>query len=165
MTATDLATFGDPRLPERFWRKVQYTDTCWLWVAANRTGYGIFAQGYSTHGAHRVAFDALVAPIPDGLQIDHICRVPRCVNPSHLQVVSPQQNCENVGPHRDNKSGVRGVWWIPNRKRWAVQVCSQGRKYSGKSFTDLADAEQAAIALRNRLMTNNLADSSVRAAS
>ncbi len=81
-------------LMARFWAKVDKTDTCWLWTASQRTnGYGQFAI---KHGqvvyAHRFAYEALVGPIPVGLQIDHLCRVRHCVNPSHMEPVTPREN-------------------------------------------------------------------------
>jgi hypothetical protein len=81
---------------ERFWEKVEVTDPdgCWLWTASCRpSGYGHFAltrdRGAS---AHRWAYEHLVGPIPDGLSLDHLCRVPRCVNPAHLEPVSARTN-------------------------------------------------------------------------
>ncbi len=88
-------TFGDARLPARFWSKVQPDDSgCWLWTASLSTpGYGQYGIGASRpHSAHRVAFKALVGPIPEGLQIDHTCCVRRCVNPDHLEAVTQQEN-------------------------------------------------------------------------
>lgn len=91
MTAADAAT--------RFWAKVEKTDTCWLWTAALVKGYGRF---YDTDmrpvGAHRWAYELLVGPIPEGLTIDHLCRVRRCVNPDHLEVVTQRENVARVPP-------------------------------------------------------------------
>ena len=62
---------------------------CWLWMASlNRKGYGSF----QSQAAHRVAYQLLVGPIPDGLHIDHLCRVRNCVNPSHMEPVTPAEN-------------------------------------------------------------------------
>jgi hypothetical protein len=84
---------------ERFWMKVQKTDTCWLWIGANRAGgYGAFyypshPSGFITHRPHRVAYEWAKGPIPEGLVLDHLCRVRNCVNPDHLE---PVTNAENV---------------------------------------------------------------------
>jgi len=91
---------GDPRLPERFWDKVvtESVTDCWLWSGArNPKGYGHFGPGVSVPGsrsglAHRVSYEALCGPIGVGLQLDHLCRVTRCVNPAHLEPVTPREN-------------------------------------------------------------------------
>ena len=82
---------------ERFWEKVDKgsdPDECWLWRAAlNGNGYGNFAIApHQFVGAHRFAYQALVGPIPDGLQLDHLCRNPGCVNPAHLEPVTHLEN-------------------------------------------------------------------------
>lgn len=89
---------GDPRLPERFWAKVQpREDGCWYWTAAvNNQNYGLFNINRRLWLSHRAAYEALVGPIPDGLNIDHLCRVRRCCNPAHLE---PVTQAENVRRH------------------------------------------------------------------
>lgn len=81
-------------LPELFWEKVDKTATCWLWTGnINHAGYGRFNYLGKRIMAHRVSYELVVGPIPEGLQIDHLCRVRNCVNPSHLE---PVTNAENV---------------------------------------------------------------------
>ena len=80
---------------ERFWSKVDlFTPSgCWLWTAATgRDGYGRFRALGRNVLAHRFAYESLVGPIPDGLQIDHLCRVRACANPSHLEPVTQREN-------------------------------------------------------------------------
>lgn len=82
-----------PDVEERFWSKVDKAGDCWLWTAAcNSEDYGHFWFDRRQHQAHRVAYELLVGPIPDGLQIDHLCRTPRCVNPAHLEPVTSREN-------------------------------------------------------------------------
>ncbi len=77
---------------ERFWAMVDKTGECWLWTAAlTGNGYGnCHMQGESL--AHRWSYKVLVGPIPDGLHIDHLCRVRNCVNPDHLEAVTQAEN-------------------------------------------------------------------------
>ena len=79
--------------PERFFSYVDFTDTCWLWTGGiDKDGYGKFWWHGQTGRAHRWVYGFCVGPIPDGLQIDHLCRVPRCVNPDHLEAVTGRVN-------------------------------------------------------------------------
>ena len=95
--------YGDPLVrksthgmtpAERFWYFVTKTDTCWLWTGQlNESGYGrIVDSGTHRVFAHRFAYELLIGPIPDGLPLDHLCRVPSCVNPAHLEPVTTRTN-------------------------------------------------------------------------
>jgi HNH endonuclease len=65
---------------------------CWLWTRAINNGYGIVRHHGRNHFAHRVIYEALIGPIPPGLQIDHKCRNPACGNPDHLEPVTGRIN-------------------------------------------------------------------------
>lgn len=96
--------FNDQRLPTRYWNKVQPCPTtgCWLWTAGTAEGYGRFTLGRRKVPAHRLIYQVLVAPIPDGLEIDHKCRVRCCVNPDHLEPVTHRENVlRGVAPAAD----------------------------------------------------------------
>lgn len=88
--------FGDPRLPKRFWNKVEPEESgCWLWAGGlDIYGYGRFRYGKPMQLAHRVSYSELAAAIPVGLEIDHLCRVRRCVNPAHLEPVTGRVNLQ-----------------------------------------------------------------------
>ncbi len=84
---------------ERFWEKVDKTEGCWLWTAARYwDGYGAFMTGYKKDKnkrmvrAHRYAYELLVGPIPEGMELDHLCRNRACVNPTHLEPVTHKVN-------------------------------------------------------------------------
>lgn len=83
-------------LEARFWPKVNKTDSCWLWTGAKTgAGYGMIREvghGGKMLMAHRVAYELLVGPIPEGLFLDHLCRTPLCVNPAHLEPVTCREN-------------------------------------------------------------------------
>lgn len=94
--STDLR---DRRRPEheRFDALVsQAPNGCWLWLGTcNHKGYGMFTTSERRMVlAHRWSYEHHVGKIPAGLQIDHLCRVPSCVNPSHLEPVTARENQE-----------------------------------------------------------------------
>jgi hypothetical protein len=121
-------------LVDRFLSKFEKTDHCWLWEGGiNEWGYGQFwVGGTRKKMAHRVSYELYIGPIPEGLTIDHLCRVPACVNPAHMEVVTVAENilrgtgpsanyarrthCENGHPfvagnvrHRGGSNGRRCV--------------------------------------------------------
>lgn len=69
---------------------------CWVWQGGTtRTGYataGMRRLGFSTVLVHRVSYELLIGPIPDGMQIDHLCRIRNCINPRHLEPVTNLEN-------------------------------------------------------------------------
>jgi hypothetical protein len=74
---------------------VDPTTGCWLWTGARQSrGYAsLWAEGRS-HLAHRLAFLLWVGPIPEGYEVDHLCRTTTCVNPDHLEPVPPHVNLQ-----------------------------------------------------------------------
>lgn len=116
---------------ERFWEKVEKTDSCWLWTAAlSQDGYGLFRDGRS-QSAHRWLYKQLVGEIPDGLQLDHLCRVRNCVNPAHLEPVTLAENARR-GRLTHCK---RGHELTPENTyvQRACKLCYQARKEEGAS--------------------------------
>jgi hypothetical protein len=79
---------------ERLWEKVVKTEAgCWIWLGhENGHGYGRITVDGKQLLTHRFAYELLRGPIPDGLQIDHLCRNRRCLNPDHLEPVTNREN-------------------------------------------------------------------------
>lgn len=161
-----LFVMTHPDQSERFWAKVEKRgpDECWIWTGGKRNGYGFFNVPPTTIGAHRFAYTEVKGEIPEGMVVDHRCRVKLCVNPDHLQVVTVALNGQNVsGLNARNKSGVRNVWWCNTWKRWTGQVTFMGIKHSIGHHVTKESAAEAALTLRNELYTNNLKDREERA--
>lgn len=117
---------------DRFWAKVakRGPDDCWPWLAQLVRGYGYMSIGNRPKIAHRVAYELLVAPIPPGLELDHLCHTSdpscvggetcphrRCVNPAHLEPVTKTENLRRgMGPsarHRRQTHCARGHEFTP----------------------------------------------------
>lgn len=78
---------------ERFYLRVNKTESCWLWTGSTRPGgYGLWHFDGKSRGAHVVSLLLLGIEVPKGMNVDHICRVRNCVNPDHLRVVTPREN-------------------------------------------------------------------------
>jgi hypothetical protein len=70
-----------------------YVTPCWVWQrATDRKGYGSVGYGGKVRKAHCVFWERAHGPVPEGLQLDHLCRNPSCVNPDHLEPVSGTEN-------------------------------------------------------------------------
>jgi hypothetical protein len=77
---------------------------CWIWIGnCNKGGYGFFRYNNKTSYAHRVSYLLFRDIIPKGFQIDHLCRTRCCVNPDHLEVVTPQENIRRGNTGLRNK--------------------------------------------------------------
>lgn len=92
-------------------------DGCWQWQASlGADGYGRIQIAKVSHRAHRLMWEYVVGPIPEGLQIDHLCRNRACVNPDHLEPVTQRQNI------------LRGE--SPSARHAIKTHCPQGHAYS-----------------------------------
>jgi hypothetical protein len=95
---------------ERFEEKyiAEPMSGCWLWIGCmDAKGYGRFkSNNKRADGAYRWAYEHFVGPVPDGLQLDHLCRVRCCVNPAHLEVVTQAENIRRgeVGKNMKTKT-------------------------------------------------------------
>lgn len=105
---------------DRLWEKTQITDGCWEWTGRiAHNGYGRIWVERSTKPAHRVAYEHLIGPVPDGLELDHLCRNKRCVNPDHLEPVTHAENCRRA----DIALGIRS----------AITHCSFGHEFTNRN--------------------------------
>lgn len=132
---------------DRFWPKVNKTESCWLWTGGTYpNGYAKFYRNGKQEIAHRVSYELLVGPIPEGRHLDHLCHTRSCVNPDHLRPVTPKQNLEHQrGANKNSKSGIRGVSWNKAQQCWVSCVYHDG----------IEAAEAAVIEARNQYFTHN----------
>jgi len=130
------------RFKSRFWKRVQKSDGCWSWTGRILNGgYGQTSFMQREMQAHRAAFILSGKIIPHGLQLDHLCRNRRCVNPDHLEPVTSRINT------------LRGTG--PSAQHAKKTHCPKGHPYShldsyGRRVCELCIKPQKIIAQRKR---------------
>lgn len=98
-----------PSLRDRFLAKVVTSDdvdACWSWTGSKCRGYGrLWIDGLGRPvQAQRVSYELHTGPIPDGLEIDHLCRTPECTNPRHLEAVTGAENLRRQAEARRERA-------------------------------------------------------------
>lgn len=131
---------------QSFWAKAspEPNSGCWLWLGAtNRGGYGVISIGNSkARLAHRFGFELLQGAVPDGLELDHLCRVRSCVNPAHLEPVSRRENT------------LRGE--SPSVMVAKMGHCKRGHPFGGDNLYIRKSGKRECRACRNRPMPTPL---------
>ena len=131
---------------QRFWVKVDKNGplwsehSCWVWLACKQwQGYGFFTVAGKNVMAHRYAYELLVGGIPNGLQLDHLCRNPSCVNPTHLEPVTCRTNVVVRGTGITAQNQIKTTCpqahpydlfntWVDKRGKRYCRTCSADRE-------------------------------------
>lgn len=102
---------------------------CWIWPSAQSSnGYGLVWDGAKMVRAHRFFYEHHIGPIPAGFQLDHLCRVRLCVNPKHLELVTPRQNVlRGIGICAENAKKTHCKYghsdWKARKDGWECMEC------------------------------------------
>lgn len=118
------------------------TDDCWLWAGhKDKNGYGHLKVNHQYLLAHRWFYQAVVGPVPADMPLDHLCRVPACINPAHLEPVTTQINVlRGIGPAAINARRIRcinGHEFTVANTRWrksggrTCKACENKRSLAG----------------------------------
>lgn len=108
-------------MTERFWSKVNKTDSCWLWTdRLSVDGYGRISYSGTTRMifAHRYSYELAHGPIPADLVVRHRCDVRHCVNPDHLTIGTP---ADNLADTRARGRLVAGSYVVPQNDRKTME--------------------------------------------
>lgn len=128
------AQFGTGSVAERLELRSEVDGECRVWTGALVRGYGVLSIDNRTQYAHRVAWELKHGTVPEGLDLDHTCRNPRCINVEHLEPVTRGENVRRMldAQPRDR---CRYGHYIPEAGRTRNGTCiacweaSTGRKY------------------------------------
>lgn len=118
-----------------------FLGPCWIWAGKPKAeGYGTFTVERRPEYAHRASYVIHRGPIPDGLVIDHLCRVRICVNPAHLEPITRHENfvrgIRAIHPEHGTHCAQGHEWndentyWNPARTQRHCRVCSRERRSS-----------------------------------
>jgi hypothetical protein len=114
-------------LEKRFWKKVDKTGQCWLWLGYKKeTGYGRIRINNKLLRVHRVAWELTNGQIPKGLQVLHQCDTRNCVNPLHLFLGTHQDNMDDkLSKQRQVKGSACSLSKLDEEKVAAIKQLKQ----------------------------------------
>lgn len=142
----------------RFMANVDFHESgCWLWKGSiyQRTGYGQWYNSHKKKGgvAHKPFYEWVYGQVPEGLQLDHLCRVAHCVNPRHLEPVTPAENMRRA----DVALGIRS----------AATCCKRGHPFDERNTYHRPDGSRGCrrcrcAAARRSLLRKRASDYSLQ---
>lgn len=119
-----------PRLLDLFDRRSVTPEGCWRWTGGHTTaGYGTTRFDKKLTYVHRLARELEIGPIPQGYEVDHLCRVRDCFNPAHLEAVTPREN------------NLRGVGLAAQRAH--MTHCPRGHEFTPDNIYARPDRENS----------------------
>lgn len=155
---------------ESFWKNVQITESCWVWIAhKDRDGYGIWNRPKKAPGsrrAHRISYELEHGSVPPG-HLDHLCRNRACVRPSHLEPVTAKVNAERgmkaqqTRCRRGHEFNEENTYRKPNGTRTCRACHNENEKTAQARERRAAYAKQWRKTQKEQAVDPDLAASSV----
>lgn len=136
---------------ESFEKYAKWHNGCFLWLGPDSgTGYGKISVNGKILSTHRYAWEKVNGPIPEGMQVDHVCHNRGCLNINHLRLATIQQNQFNrSGAQKNSKTGVRNVYKVLDK--WRVVITHDGTKHNFGLYSSIKDAQKVAEQKRAEL--------------
>lgn len=153
-TKAELMAKARPRtVEEKITSYIKKDGNCAVWMGQRDVqGYGRTMSNGKAVMAHRYIWEHHNGPIPEGLEIDHICHNASCVKVEHLRVVTRQQNAQHrQGAMPGNKSKIRGVTLHPSTGKWRARVSMNKKIHNLGLFDDPLEAGYIAALKRQEL--------------
>ncbi len=118
-------------LDQRILRLTDRSGECWLWLGRrNPKGYGQMTIAKHQRSAHRVSYETFVGSVPEGMELDHLCRVRHCVNPAHLEPVTHEEN---------QRRAIAATGLVAGKRAGGMRVgerCSKGHVVDGDNVAE-----------------------------
>lgn len=138
------------RVPDdirKLFTRITWTELdCWEWQGARTKGYGVTSRTAGTRLVHRLVYEATRSPVPDGMQLDHLCRNRACCNPHHLEPVTNRENALR-GAKATKTECLRGHsrWGNNSGRRYCLDCHAERQRNRYRSQPTRADLIEAAL--------------------
>ena len=129
-------------LPERIQERIypEPFSGCWLWIGyVGTNGYGVICRTSGPQYVHRIVYELLFGPLPEGLHLHHTCETRSCCNPRHLEIVTRSQHVARTPTHRSQTMKVRthcsnghprtpeNVYYHSSAQSYECRICNRER--------------------------------------
>ena len=152
--------YGDPHYVKRnvyaspeesFAARAERRGDCLIWTGSKRAnGYGVISVNGKSAGAHRYAWERENGPIPDGVQVDHVCHNRACVNVEHLRLATRSENNSHLqGAKSHSGTGLRNVY--AHKGGWHVRLQHRGERHYLGTYPTAEEAAEVAARAREEL--------------